>query len=320
MISRFSNWWSPSRTPESGPILLVQRRVYILPTRYGIMFAMMLMIMLLGAINYSLSLGFVLTFLLLALAFNTMLYTYRNLASLSVTAARTPAVFAGEAAVFTLNLSNPSAIARFAIGISRERRASAGSTHVDVPAQMAATISISIPSERRGLLRAGRLTLFTQFPLGLYHAWSYVHPDLACLVYPQPAPAGYPLPPAESADGSGASHGAGHEDFAGLRPYHSGDSPRHVAWKAVARGQGMFTKQFSGQAAHEVWLAWEQLPPRMGIEEKIAVLARWVLDAHAQQLSYGLRLPGSELPLASGDAQRERCLQALALFEYPQAS
>ena len=313
--SCLTDWLFQPRTPEAGPIVLIQRRVYILPARHGILFAVVLLMMLLGSINYGLSLGFVLTFLLAALALNAMLYTFRNLVRLQVTAVRTAPVFAGEAALFTLNLANPGSATRHAIGISRERRARTAGDYTVVPAGASSRISISIPSERRGRLSAGRLTLFTRFPLGLYHAWSYVHPDVSCIVYPRPAPAAPPLPRSESASGSGASYGAGQDDFAGLRTYHAGDPPRHVAWKIAARGQGLHTKQFSGQAASEVWLEWHALPPRMDAEEKIACLARWVLDAHAQRMAYGLRLPRLEVPMAGGDAQRERCLEALALYE-----
>lgn len=315
--SQFTDWLHQPRTPEAGPTVLSQRRVYILPTRHGIIFGVVLIMMLLGSINYGLSLGFVLTFLLVGLALNGMLYTFRNLAHLHVSAVRTTPVFAGESAQFSLHLANPGELTRHAIGISRERRPQGDEDYTDVPANAAARISIAIPAKRRGRLRPGRLTLFTRFPLGLYHAWSYVHPDVSCIVYPRPAPAGLPLPRAEAASGSGASHGTGQDDFAGLRTYHAGDPPRHVAWKAAARGQGLLTKQFSGQAASEVWLAWEHLPPRMDSEQKIASLTRWVLDAHALRMAYGLRLPRLEVPMASGDAQRERCLEALALYELP---
>lgn len=315
--SQLTDWLFQPRAAEPGAIALVQRRVYILPTGLGILFAVVLLMMLLGAINYGLSLGFVLTFLLVALAFNAMIYTSRNLAKLSVTAARTHAVFAGEAAQFTLILFNPGALARHAIGISRERRASAGAEYTDVAARASARICISMPSERRGLLFAGRLTLFTQFPLGLYRAWSYVHPDVSCIIYPRPAPVGLPLPPTETNNGSGAALGQGQDDFAGLRAYRPGDPPRHIAWKAAARGQGLLTKQFSGQAASQVWLAWDLLPSRMALEEKLSALTRWVLDAHALRLAYGLRLPGLAVTMGDGDAHRDRCLEALALYDMP---
>ncbi len=315
--SRLTDWYIRPRAPETGVIVLVQRRVYILPTRQGVVFAAVLLMMLLGAINYNLSLGFVLTFLLVAMAFNGMLFTFRNLARLNVSGGRTHAVFAGNSAQFTLNLANHGERERHGIGLSLDRRGRSDVEFTDVPAGATAQVSVTVPAPRRGKLRPGRLTLFTRFPLGLYYAWSYVQPDMHCIVYPRPAPAGLPLPPAEANQGIGAAHGQGQEDFAGLRPYHLGDPPRHIAWKTAARGQGLYTKQFSGQAASEIWLAWDQLPPRMGIEEKLSRLTRWVLDADAQRLNYGLRLPETTIAMASGDAHRERCLEALALFDLP---
>lgn len=315
--TRLNDWIFQPRPPEAGAIVLAQRRVFILPTRLGVLFALLLLMMLLGAINYTLSLGFVLTFLLVALAFNAMFYTFRNLVRLRVSAGRSEPVFAGEAAQFTLHLANTSRHHRFAIGLSRERRGGSADAYADVPAGAATQLRTSLPTQHRGAMRPGRLTLYTEFPLGLYHAWSYVNPDVTCIVYPRPAPAGLPMPAAEATRGSGTSHGTGHDDFAGLRAYHPGDPPRHVAWKAAARGQGLLTKQFSGEAAREMWLSWDDLPPRMAVEEKLSCLTRWVLDAHAQNLSYGLRLPGVELAMAGGEAQRGRCLEALALFELP---
>ena len=313
--NRFFDWFIQPRAPEAGVIELVQRRVYILPTRQGAIFAAVLLMMLLGAINYNLSLGFVLTFLLTAMAFNGMLFTFRNLARLHVSGGRTHAVFAGGSAQFTLNLANPGENARHSIGLSRDRDGRMDAEFTDVAAGATAQISVMVPTERRGKLRPGRLTLFTRFPLGLYYAWSYVQPDMHCIVYPRPARAGLPLPSAEATHGAGAVHGQGQEDFAGLRPYHLGDPPRHIAWKVAARGQGLYTKQFSGQAVNEIWLAWDQLPPRMDTEEKLSRLTRWVLDADSLRLNYGLRLPGLILPMASGDVHRERCLEALALFD-----
>jgi uncharacterized protein (DUF58 family) len=123
------------------------------------------------------------------------------------------------------------------------------------------------------------------------------------------------MPPAESTAGAGTDRGHGQEDFAGLRQYHQGDSPRHIAWKAAARDQGLLTKQFTGRAETELWLDWAQLPPQMGIEDRLSHLARWVLDAHAAGLAYGLRVPGTSVEPATGEAHRERCLETLALFD-----
>jgi uncharacterized protein (DUF58 family) len=265
------NWLFQLRGPEAGVIVLVQRRVFILPTGHGIIFAGILLLMLTGSINYNLSLGFVLTFLLAALQVNAMIYTFRNLANLRVSGGRSRPVYAGDTARFAVNLENRGEAERYSIGLTQDRKVS---EFVDVPARATATVQVGIPAPRRGVLRPGRLTLFTRYPLGLYYAWAYLELDMHCIVYPRPAPAGLPLPPSSANAGEGSERGQGQEDFAGLRQYHRGDSPRHVAWKVAARDQGLFTKQFAGRADTELWLTWDHVPHRLGVEEKLSQLAR----------------------------------------------
>ena len=310
--SNLYNWLFQLRGPEAGVIVLVQRRVFILPTRQGLTFAAMLLLMLTGSINYNLSLGFILTFLLGAMGINAMLYTFRNLANLRIAGGRTRPVFAGDTAHFVVHLENSGGTDRYAIGLTHDKKEA---VFVDVTARTTASAAVGIPAPRRGILRPGRLILFTRYPLGLYYAWAYLELDMQCIVYPRPAPSGLPLPPAASSEGAGAERGQGQEDFSGLRQYHMGDSPRHIAWKVAARDQGLLTKQFSGRAETELWLDWARLPPHLGVEERLSQLARWVLDAHAGGLSFGLRLPGATVDIAMGETQRERCLEALALYD-----
>ena len=309
--SYLHDWLTGPRGPESI-VVLVQRRIYILPTRQGMLFAGVLLVMLTGSINYALGLGYVLTFLLFALAMNAMIHTFRNLANLRVTAGRAEPVFAGDIAQFTVHLDNPADAERYALGLTHD---GATTTFVDVPARSSARAVASVAAARRGVLRPGRLTLFTRYPLGLYRAWSYLELEMQCTVYPRLAFPALPLPPAAASSGAGAESGRGQEDFAGLREYHLGDSPRHIAWKAAARDQRLLTKQFSGHAQTQLWLDWTQLPGEMAVEERLSHLARWVLDAHASGSAYGLRLPGKTIGLAAGSAQRDACLEALALYE-----
>jgi uncharacterized protein (DUF58 family) len=306
-----SRWLLRRRGRESGTVVLVQRRVFILPTRYGYLFAVALLLMLTGSVNYNLSLGYVLTFLLGAMGINSILHTYRNLAGLRVSSGKARPVFAGGTAQLNVRLENPSSVARYAIGI---KHAGSATHYRDVPAQASMMTHFDMAAVKRGVLRPGRITLLTRFPLGLFNAWSYVELDLFCLVYPRPERGPLPFPAAQSDAGEGSAFGQGAEDFFGLRPYHPGDSPRHIAWKADARGQGLLAKQFSGRSETRLWLDWDALAGEADVERKLAILTRWVLDAHEQGLAYGLRLPGQTLAPASGAAQRDACLQALALY------
>jgi uncharacterized protein (DUF58 family) len=307
----FDRWLFQLHGPQGGSIVLTQRRIFILPSRYGVMYVVALLLMLTGSINYNLSLGFVLTFLLGALGINSILHTFRNLARLRISPGRVEPVFCGEHAHFTLVFDNPGALARYSIGVTRDGKQD---VYADVAANQSASVRVAIPAGRRGVLQPGRLTVFTRFPLGLCYAWSYADLDMRCIVYPRLEAPAVPLPRPEAHNGLGILHGAGQEDFAGLRSYRPGDSPRHIAWKAAARDQGLMTKQFSGRADCELWLDWRATAVTLGTEARLSRLARWVIDAHATSLSFGLRLPGLALPPAPGDAQRERCLEALAMF------
>src|SRR4051794_7290401 len=101
-------------------VVLVQRRIFIVPSRHGVLFVAALGLMLSGSINYNLSLGFILTFLLAALGVNAILHTFRNLARLKISTGRVPSVFAGDTARFALVIDNPTALERYSIGVSRD--------------------------------------------------------------------------------------------------------------------------------------------------------------------------------------------------------
>ncbi len=145
---------------EAGPVTLTRRRLYILPTRHGLLFALMQLVMLLGSINYANSMGFVLTFLLASLSVVSILHTYRNLALVSVSAGKSQPVFTGQEAHFQLRIDNPSVQPRLAIGLKR------GGTPVaycDIAAGQSARLDFHVPATQRGLLQPGSFSLFPLF-------------------------------------------------------------------------------------------------------------------------------------------------------------
>ena len=317
--ARMRQWLFRLGRDETLPIVLTQRRIFILPTGAGILFVIVLAVMLIGAINYTLSLGHALVFLLAGLGLAAMVHTFRNLRGLSITPGRAIPVHAGEIARFPLHLGNTRREARRSLGFRFE---SGEEAFADVPAEGVASVSIPCPASKRGVLDPGRITLATRYPLGLFRAWSYPHPALSCVIYPQPIER--PLPPPTSVDNPGIARGdSGDEDFAGLRVRNPSDPPRHIAWKAVARSVDAYpllVKHFAGGAGEELWLTWELTVEEGDIETRLSILAGWVLAAENAQLSYGLSLPDQYVQPAIGAAHRERCLEILALFGHEKSS
>lgn len=297
---------------ERLPVVLTQRRIFILPTGAGLLYGLVLCVMLIGAINYNLSLGHALVFLLAGLGFAAMVHTFRNLLGLRITPGRAEPVFAGETAHFTLHVENPLAHPRRALELAIGKHPVVA---LDVPPADHASIAVPCATVRRGRLDPGRVTLASRYPLGLFRAWSYPHPPLSCLVYPKPLET--PLPPASAGLESAGRRGrSGQEDFSGLRERQPNDAPRHIAWKAVARDiehRPLLVKQFDGGAAEELWLDWNLTPPASDTEMRISLLAGWVIAAEREQCRYGLRLPGRTISPDTGPAHRDACLEALAL-------
>ncbi len=313
-------WLFRLGSPDKGEVQLHQRRVFIVPTRAGLAFGLMLVVLFIASVNYNLSLGFGLTFLLAACAVIDMHLTFRNLAHLYLAPGRVRPVFAGEEAQFELHLINRGKHDRYALWlgfIGGDVPDVQQST--DIPANTTRTLALGVKAQRRGLLVAPRVRLQTHFPLGLLRAWSYWQPDLRVLVYPQPEPVMQPLPMAgdQQADGNGS---AGQDDFAGIRAYQSGDSPRQLAWRQIARmdtqhDAPLITKHFEGGASSQLVFDFAQLPSDLDVEAKLSRMTRWVLEAEARGLPYAFRLGQTAYPSAIGTAHQAACLLELALYQ-----
>lgn len=313
LFPMLANWLHGQRI-DVGCVTLNRRRIYILPTRRGLFFALLLLLLLLGSINYALSLGFVLTFLLAGLGHVAMLHTYRNLSGVQINVGAVAPVFAGEHAQFYVSLEAPGS--RPAIGLHFINHPPAWADLLEPGAQ---SIAVLLPTTQRGWLRPGRMTLFSNFPLGLFRAWSYINFDARCLVYPRPLPSPL-LARGVSAEQGGTlnSQQEGADDFSSLRAYRLGDAPRHVAWKASTKSENLLTKHFINPSAASLWLDWQSLTDT-DTETRLSRLCAMLLEAERTQQTYGLRLPGKEFAPALGAAHRTRCLKALALFELDDA-
>jgi uncharacterized protein (DUF58 family) len=304
--------WARKRQGTDRPVTeLHSRRVYILPTAVGLVFALMTFTMLLGSMNYNNNLSFVLTFMLTGLGFVAMHQCQRNLVRLEVSFAGVDPVFAGQAAEFKIAITNHSSSARPHLQIVA---GGVSSDIADLAPGESRVFHLEIPTRERGHVQLSKFGVRTLFPFELFRAWAWLHMDLQGLVYPKPADFAPEPPPTQTAHGHRQHDARGEEDFAGLRKFHTGDSPRHVAWKAYARSGELLSKQFSGADTSSQWFDFERIESS-DLEQRLSILTRWIIEAERVHRDYGLRLPGHEFPPAHGESQRHRCLETLALFK-----
>jgi uncharacterized protein (DUF58 family) len=294
---------------DRDPVVLRHSRIYILPTRRGFAMMITLALMLLTSLNYALSLGLAVTFVLMGLSAAALLHTFRNLAGIEVKPLAAGDTFAGSKAAFSLALV-PGSATRLAVTLS----ARGARIMADVPAGEARTVALEIPAPTRGRVPLGRVTLSSTYPLGLWRAWAYVHFPLSGVAFPTPEASAPPLPRGPGGTDT-LTQGRGEDaDLAGLREYQRGDPLQRVAWKAVARGAGWYSKAFEGSGGGPVILDWRAMPPQLGVEERLSRLAAWVLGAERAARPFALSLPGFSLPASQGREHRRAALTALALF------
>lgn len=302
----------PRRQPRliRSPLTLGQRNIYVLPTRWGWGFTGLILLFLLISTNYSNSLGFLLSFLLAAIALTSAIHGQRNLNGLTLQTHKTDAVFLGETLPYTLRLTNVSARPRYALTVY----AKTGETNTLALLESAGenALILSFRSKQRGWHSPGTIVLETRYPLGLFRVWSRFTFDWQALVYPAPAKDIKPFPSTPGASGVGIN--SGDEDFANFRPYQASDSLKHIHWKGYAKGRGLFTRIYKQGSQEQLWLDYWALVDEIGVEAKLSRLCSWVLLAEQAGLDYGLRLPGLEISPKHSPGHCSACLEALALF------
>ncbi|MEX0942788.1 MAG: DUF58 domain-containing protein [Pseudomonadales bacterium] len=307
---RFQKWLN-RRMPPANSIELHQGNIFILPTREGLYFTILITVMVIAGINYQNSLIFMLAFTLLSVFMLGILHTFRNLSGVMIQASSSKPVFAGEDAEFNIIVARGGARTYEGLVVGWHPDLLQG---VDLITDEEVRVKLYVPTKQRGRMNPGRMLIETNYPLGLFRAWSWVDLDMSTIVYPVPLYAGA-IPESVSSTHEGEMLSReGVDDFHGLRDFQPGDPVRHIAWKSYARTEELQVKEYSAFVDRRVWLDWNHFSS-MDRENRLSRLCYWVLMVSKSSDAFGLRLPGVEIEPDQGHGHREKCLKELALFE-----
>ena len=294
---------------SSKPIRLSYRTIYILPTTRGLGFMLLITLLLLIAFVYNNNLVYLLCFLLASLFFITILHTVNSLQGLQISKGQSTDIFAGEYAENVLLADNPSTTERYSIEFDLNKETM---QTIDIKAQHNSRVSLPQRGYKLGWFVMSQPVIASCYPFGLFRAWHRLNLEVKTLVYPRPSHQDCPLPEKNNEQNMQGNSQKGQDDFYGLQSYQPGDGIRHIHWRAYAKGQGLFTRQYSGVQSSEIWLDYAQT---IGSdqEERLSQMCRWVLDADNAGLAYGFRLAGLIIKPNQGDKHSKQCLEALAL-------
>jgi len=307
-IKRFTR----GEPPKHSSIRLNHRRIFILPSKGGLALGSVVLLMLMASINYNNSMGFRFTFLLAAAAQASTFYSYKNLSGLVISMSKTPPLFSGASGHINVLIKETSQRQRWAISIKHQKN----SDDFNLQASQNQVVSLPITPTKRGWYTPDTVTLYSQFPLGVFRAWSPLKFNAPILVYPTPVDTGLstPLKNSKESNAAIASLDSGTDDFAGLKPYQTGHSYRHINWKAFAAEKGLYTNEFSADQSATIWLDWAACA-HLSLEAKLSQLCFWVLAAEKNGLIYGLRLATVTIEPSTGLNHQHCCLKALAVYE-----
>lgn len=300
---------------EPLPVLLHRRRIYVVPSRFGLAYSLMLLVMLIGSLNYANNPALLLTCLLGAATYLSVFSGFRMLNRLELTSIQAQPCHAGEPLRLSLRFGTASAAPKHGLRLRLENAATnaADETLVfDLPANGAGAVEATLPTFHRGWRPIGRVRVWSEYPYGLFHVWSWLHPDPHALVYPRIEPDA-PAWPQAAGDASARAIQRDEDEFSTLREYRTGDPRRRIAWKASARQGHLLVKEFDTPRGHEVVLDWHGLAG-LDDEARISRLAAWIERAEASSVLYRLDLPHSRLGPGLGPAHRHACLRELALM------
>lgn len=295
------------RESEPLPIRLDRRRIYVLPTGFGTVFAAMLLVMSVGALNYYNNPALLLTALLASVSVLSMLIAFRNLDGLCLASVQATPCHAGDLLPLEVGFAaSPRDRAALRVDVGAVGQVIASRANEPFHAVL------MLPTERRGLLTLPRIRVWTRWPYGLFRAWSWLNPRTEVLVYPRAEANAVPLPQGsrEAALSRVTPQG---EEFGALREYRVSDPRRLVAWKASARHDRLLVREPEQLLGQEYVLDFDALPA-LDMEARIARLTRWVLMAEEARARYTLIVPGRRLGPDLGSAHARRCLRELAML------
>jgi len=285
-------------------MILTRKQIFVRPTRHGLLFLFILGAMMAGSINYN-------NILLGGMALISLFYSFKNLTGLDIAFISAIPVFAGQIAEFKLQVQSGNT-ERVCVNLTLPDQADP--LEATILKNKTTTLHLPAQTTKRGIFTPGPLSVSSVYPFGFFRLGTRISLHMICLVYPSPE--GGPIRIGRGVgnlDGTLASRFSGPDDFQGLSLYQPGHDVGRIAWKAVSRGQGVYIKDFTTQAGGLIMLDFDAITSR-DTEFRLSRLCSMVLAAHSGRQAFGLKLPDTLISPSRGQAHKNQCLRALALY------
>ncbi len=302
--------WFRAGPRDHQAFTIGNRRIYVLPTRFGLFVGLSLAVLNLGALNYNNNAALLLGFIIISICNNSLISAHLSLLGVSMQTQPIAPVFAGQNLLVTVRIAPAAKRKSHANSYGLQCQESKIDFNLS---EQAVTAVLPIATAKRGLFTIDRIQIFTFQPLGLAKAWSTLNLQESVLVYP--APRGRPLNSQfkPASDSAGRDRRLLTDQPHHLREFRSGDSRKQIAWKISARTETLQVREYESASNDDLLLDWQSLL-HLGYEQRIEQLCLWVIEAEQKHLRYALKIPAMLLPCSTGAEHKRQCLEQLALL------
>lgn len=299
------------RLPLAKKVQPGVRSIYVLPSRQGWMFLLLVLIIWLLGTNYQNNLILAAAFMLISLHFVSLFHVWRNVSGLVFEAVSVDGVFVKERAAFIVRVSSKSPRhyrhLRLTLMCSPPQR-----YVVDIPVGGECRLQLEPLAQARGQLPLPVIRVETSYPFGLVNCWTWIRLKMSAVVFPQPV-AAQAADSASSQTGQKENLQAAGDDFYGFATYQAGAPLSRVAWKHYARGAGLHLKEFGGAEGSDLWIDWQSWK-RLDMESCLSAMCFQVLEQSKAAAIYGVRLPDRIVAPGAGEQHKLEALTALAFY------
>lgn len=293
-----------------------RRQLYMLPTKTGWLFSLMVFTLFLASIKFSHQPTFLVTFLLSAIAITSSLHTHKNINQLRLTTHNARPGFVDEYIFFPLSLHNPSNSPRHNIWVYCDDFKQC----VSLPANKSVTVKIKLRATKRGRFKLPAIILTTHYPIGILFSWSRAfYSNSTAIIYPRPIDRLTQPSLTEIETEKNHAHQATSQvkqtgdQIASLKQYQAGDRLRDIHWPALAKSGRLVSKEYDSDSEQRLIFNWHHVQA-LTVEDKLSQLTHWLLDAEKYAIPYQLNIPGFSSTYNHGEAHLANCLESLALF------
>ncbi|WP_246129181.1 DUF58 domain-containing protein [Colwellia demingiae] len=324
LVDKSFEHWLSRRIPTRKEHQLNSRNIMIYPTRFGLSYLGFVVLVFLLGTNYQNNIILLFSYLLASLFISVMLHSFYNFSQLRFYSTAKQQGYAGDELYFPIQITAVKMHYDINVHFTDSTLNSQIERIVQCP-QGSQEIKLSYKSSKRGMHCLGRVTLFSEYSLGIFKSKTILDFGHCAIIYPKPTNliAGQYQLSAQSDEQSIESYQTsnlvGTDDFSELKSFVRGESRARTAWKQLAKGQGHYSKHYQANQGQLKWLKLDDMPSN-NIETKLSYLCFLINELTATNQHFGLALStdinnkSMNISPNTGINHQQACLTALALY------